>query len=531
MYEYMTQQFLADELLFYLRKSRTDDPLLTVEEVLARHEARLDEWVGRNATGGPVPEDNRFREVGSGETIASRTKIQELLRRVEDPKVKAVVVVEPSRLSRGDLEDIGYLVKLLRYTNTKVVTLDRGTYDLNNDRDREDFERELMRGNDYLEYTKKVLNAGKLQSVKAGNFLYTAPYGYKKIEIKEHGQRPYFTLEPIPEEAAAVVRIFELYSQGLGYARIARLLDAEHFPTPHRSEFWKPESIPTMLENVHYTGKVRWQARKDAIRIEEGQVIKSRPRNKDHLVFEGKHPAIVSQELWDAVQAMRGRIARNPFGKEMTNPLAGLMWCSCGRAMTQRRYKNKDGTRYAESRYFCTSKTHCTTASALAPDVMAEVVRVLEEAIEDFEVRISNGADDCAEQHRQLMDRLEKRLAALRDLEAKQWNEKLTGKMPPHVFDRLNGKTVAEIEEVQQALYDAKSSVPEPVDLQERVVAFREALEALQDPDAPTKEVNGLLKACIERIDYHRDCYTNRSGGRQKGAMPTPIQMHFTLRI
>jgi DNA invertase Pin-like site-specific DNA recombinase len=530
MYEYMMQQFAADELLFYLRKSRTDDPLLTVEEVLARHEARLDEWVGRNATGGPVPEDNRFREVGSGETIASRTKIQELLRRVEDPKVKAVVVVEPSRLSRGDLEDIGYLVKLLRYTNTKVVTLDRGTYDLNNDRDREDFERELMRGNDYLEYTKKVLNAGKLQSVKAGNFLYTAPYGYKKIEVKEHGQRPYFTLEPIPEQAAAVNRIFELYSQGLGYARIARKLDEEHF-TPPKGSHWNPESFPQMLENVHYIGKVRWQARKDVMRVEDGQVIKSRPRNNDYLVFEGKHPAIVSQELWDKVQAMRGRITRNPHGLALTNPLAGLMWCSCGRAMTRRRFLNKDGSIRAESRYFCTSKTHCRVASALVSDVMGGVIRKLEETIADFEVRINNGTDDCAEQHRQLIDRLEKKLATLRDLEAKQWDEKLTGKMPPHVFDRLNSRTVAEIEEVQQALYDAKSSVPEPVDIQERIIAFRDALEALQDPDAPPKEVNRLLKACIERIDYHRDCYTNRGGGRQKGAVPTPIQMHFTLRI
>lgn len=530
MYEYMMQQFAADELLFYLRKSRTDDPLLTVEEVLARHEARLDEWVGRNATGGPVPENNRYREVGSGETIASRTKIQELLRRIEDPKVKAIVVVEPSRLSRGDLEDIGYLVKLLRYTNTKVVTLDRGTYDLNNDRDREDFERELMRGNDYLEYTKKILNAGKLASVKEGHFLYTAPYGYKKIEVKEGGGRSYFTLEPIPEQAAAVNRIFELYCEGLGCARIARRLDEEQFQPPKGSH-WNPESFPQMLENVHYIGKVRWQARKAVMRVEDGQVIKSRPRNEDCLVFEGKHPAIVSQELWDKVQEMRGRITRNPHGLELTNPLAGLLVCRCGRAMTQRRHLNKDGTIRAVSRYVCTSKVGCDVASVTSPEVFGEVVRVLRETIADFEVRLENGSNDCAEQHRQLIDRLEKRLTKLQDLEAKQWDEKLKGAMPPHIFDRLNAQTVAEIEEVQRTLYDAKSSMPEPIDIQERIVTFKAAMEALQDPDAPFKEVNQLLKKCIERIDYSRDRYSYKSGGIKKGAAPTPIQMHFTLRI
>lgn len=530
MYDYIMQQFLADELLFYLRKSRTDDPLLTVEEVLARHEARLDEWAEKNTSGGHVPEENRFREVGSGETIADRPRMQELLRRVESPKVKAVVIVEPSRLSRGDLEDIGYIVKILRYTNTKVITLDRGVYDLNNDRDREDFERELMRGNDYLEYTKKVLNAGKLQSVRAGNFLYTAPYGYKKIEVKNDGPRPYFTLEPIPEEAAGVNRIFELYRQGMGYARIAMQLEAEHFPPPKRSTHWKAESLPQMLENVHYIGKVRWQARKDVIRVEDGQVIKSRPRNEDYLVFEGKHPAIVSQELWDAVQAMRGKITRNTTKKELTNPLAGLMWCSCGRAMNQRKFLNKEGKERAAARYICTSKPPCRSiASAKTTDVMDEVVRVLREAIEDFEVRINNGTDDCAEQHRKLIHRLEKKLTALRDLEIKQWDEKLKGAMPPHIFDRLNAQTVAEIEEVKDALYEANSSMPAPVDLGERIITFKAALEAVQDPDVPVKEANRLLKACIERIDYHRDRYSE--GGTPKGVEATPIQMHFTLRI
>lgn len=528
MYNYITQQFLADELLFYLRKSRTDDPLLTVEEVLARHEARLNEWVERNATGGPVPEENRFREVGSGETIESRPRLQELLRRVESPKVKAIVVVEPSRLSRGDLEDIGYIVKILRYTNTKVITLDRGVYDLNNDRDREDFERELMKGNDYLEYAKKVMNAGKLQSVRAGNFLYTAPYGYKKIEVKDDGPRSYFTLEPIPEQAAGVVRLFELYSQGLGYARIANQLDAEGFPPP-KSGHWKAEALPQMLENVHYIGKVRWQARKAVIRVEDGQVIKSRPRNNDCLVFEGKHPAIVSQELWDAVQAIRGKITRNTTKKELSNPLAGLMWCSCGRAMQQHKYVNKDGKERAAARMDCTSKKSCGCASAKAADVMADVVKKLKEAIEDFEVRVENGSDDCAEQHRQLIERLERRLTKLQDLEAKQWNEKLKGAMPSHVFDKLNAQTVAEIEEVQHTLYEARSSMPEPVDLGERIVTFKAALEALQDPDAPVKEVNRLLKECIERIDYHREKYSN--GGTPKGMVATPIEMHYTLRI
>ena len=57
-------QFKADEILVYLRKSRTDDPLLTVEEVLAKHETILDEWAEKNL-GCKIPEENKFREVVS----------------------------------------------------------------------------------------------------------------------------------------------------------------------------------------------------------------------------------------------------------------------------------------------------------------------------------------------------------------------------------------------------------------------------------------------------------------------------------
>lgn len=86
-----------DGIILYLRKSRTDDPILSVEEVLAKHEQMLDEWVERNLPGlGRVPEENRYREVVSGETLDSRPKVQEVLRRIESPRIKAVLIVEPA---------------------------------------------------------------------------------------------------------------------------------------------------------------------------------------------------------------------------------------------------------------------------------------------------------------------------------------------------------------------------------------------------------------------------------------------------
>ena len=122
MYNYIDfTQFKADEILVYLRKSRTDDPLLSVEEVLAKHEAILDEWAEKYL-GEKIPEENKFREIVSGETIADRPEVQTVLKKIESPKYKAILIVEVQRLSRGDLEDAGRLIKLLRYTNTLVIT-------------------------------------------------------------------------------------------------------------------------------------------------------------------------------------------------------------------------------------------------------------------------------------------------------------------------------------------------------------------------------------------------------------------------
>ena len=149
-----------EQYLIYLRKSRSDNPNETIEEVLAKHEIMLQEYAVREF-GHKIPEENIYREVVSGESIESREEIKKILSRIEDPNIKGVIVVEPSRLSRGDLLDCGRLINDLRYTKTLVVT-PYMTYDLENKMERKFFQDELLRGNDYLEYTKEILWRGRV---------------------------------------------------------------------------------------------------------------------------------------------------------------------------------------------------------------------------------------------------------------------------------------------------------------------------------------------------------------------------------
>jgi hypothetical protein len=119
--------------------------------------------------------------------------VQKVLKQIESPKIKAILIVEVQRLSRGDLEDAGRLIKLLRYTNTLVITQPK-TYDLRDEYDRDAFERELKRGNEFLEYQKKIMNRGTLLSVSQGNYVGSIPpYGYNKVWITE-GKRKCPTL-------------------------------------------------------------------------------------------------------------------------------------------------------------------------------------------------------------------------------------------------------------------------------------------------------------------------------------------------
>jgi len=122
----------------------------------------------------------------------------------------------------------------------------------------------------------------------------------------------------------------------------------------------------------------------------------------------------------------------------------------------------------------------------------------------DFEVRVESGEDDSFEIHNRLVERLERKLQELEELELAQWDKYTKKEMPKRIFDKLNAQVVEEIEEVQQALCTAKDSTPEPLDLKEKLSTLKEILNQIDDPNANITKLNALLKTCIERITYRR---------------------------
>lgn len=498
-----------EEVLEYLRKSQSDDPLMTVEEVLAKHEAILDEW-SEKYLGGKVPEENKFREVVSGETLKDRPEIQKVLRLIESPKIKAVKVVEPQRLTRGDLEDIGKLMNLLKYTDTAVITPER-TYNLRDEYDWDALKRELERGNDYLKYTKKILARGRLLSVSQGNYMgSTPPYGFNKTHVMD-GKKRCPTLEENPDEANVVRMIFDMYvNQNMGRTLICHRLDELGIKPPKESQ-WSPTTIREMFRNVHYIGKVRWNWRQTVKIVENSEVIKKRSPNLDeYLVYEGRHDGIVSQELFDAAQAKLGKNPRIPSRVKIRNPFAGILYCrKCGKIMVLKYYRDKNGNEKCAPRIMCSDQTRCGLGSCTFDELIDKVAEILKQCIEDFEIRIENNEGDSAKLHANLIKTLEKKKKDLEAKELKQWEMQSdpdeSKRMPEEIFHKLNAKLRKDKEEIQDALCKAYESMPEPVDYEEKVALFTEALETLKNPDADIGLKNELLKACIERIDFYKE--------------------------
>ena len=499
-------KFYNYETLDYGRKSRTDDPLLSVEEVLDKHDKIIEEYAEKYL-GGPIPEENKYREVGSAESLDSRPEILRLLKAIENPAIKAVAVVEVQRLSRGDLEDAGRLIRILRYTNTYVITPMK-IYDLRDEYDRDAFERELKRGNEYLEYFKKIQARGKLASVKEGNYVGSvAPYGFDRIE-KTDGKKTYHTLIERKDQADVVRMVFNWYcNEDIGVTAICRRLEDLGVKTKTGGKYWRTYQIFSMLENVHYIGCVRWNWRKTIKIIEDQEIKKLRPKAKvdEYLIFEGKHDGIISEEIFYKARDIKGKRHRTKQDLTLKNPFSGIMYCKCGAKMGYNTYRRK-GVEYAPPKLVCNNQVHCKSGSVIFDEIYRDVCNIIKDCVQDFELRIENNQDDSFKLHKDLVDRLEKKLKELEEKEVKQWEDQYNPEiaMPQEIFKKLNQKLLVEKEEVQKALAKAKGSIPKQVDYREEMLKFEDALDALEDPDVDAKIKNQYLKNIIDKIEYER---------------------------
>ena len=484
----------TEAYIIYLRKSRADNQDESVEEVLAKHEAMLQELAEREL-GGRIPEHLILREVVSGETIDERPKMGELLELIGNPAVKAVLVVEPQRLSRGDLEDCGRVVNAFRYSNTQVMTIQM-TYDLKNKMHRKFFEQELMRGNDYLEYTKEILWRGRIAAVKKGSYIGNiAPFGFNKV-YDDVGP----TLEH-NENADAVRLAFDMYvNQGKTYLEIARHLDAIGVK-PMKGEIWEKSSIRSMLRNEHYIGKVRFGGHKTEKVFANGEVTTRRSipvEAENIIVAEGRHTAIVTREIFDQAREIMDNNPRAKWDAPLQNILAGLMFCSkCGKAMAKHPYKR------ARDRYKCANRNGCGSKSAPVDEVLEALVYALEnEKLPELEVALKNNEGNSLAIQQKQLDNMRKELGDLKKQEMKQYDLLEKEIYTEEIFQMRNKELHAEMDSLKSKIFEVSRALPKEIDYGKKIVRLKDAIAGLRDDEISITAKNKLLKTIIKRIDY-----------------------------
>lgn len=504
-----------EEVIIYLRKSRKDDPNESVEETLSRHRTSLQEHSVREF-GGPVPPANIYEEIGSAESIAGRTEIKRVLARIEDPAIRGCLVVEPSRISRGDLGDCDRVIKSFQLTGTLVIT-PMMVYDLDKKMERKFFQDELIRGRDFYEYMRDIQWMGRVRSAKRGAYLAGhAPFGYTKIK-----QGKIATLEP-NDDADTVRLMFHKYTQeGESIRGIARYLNSQQIPSPEGG-LWAAPTVKQILSNPHYTGVVVYNVKKTVEVLEGGQIIKKREKAPEDEIItaDGVHPAIIDADTFAQAQ---NRILTNPRVKKrhkLVNPLAGILYCGkCGRAMDLRVY----GTTL--SRLRCSGASQCFRTAPAAQVVEALLLSLENSELPDLRVKLQNDDGNSRKIQQKLLDKLQKQLAALLSQEEKQFELLETGTYTTEVFERRHSELRLKIDACEEAIESARATMPEFVDYAERIVSLESAIAALRDDDMTAEEKNKILKSIIKRVEFTGEPH---DGTDQRGKKPAE---NFTLEV
>ena len=488
-----------EQYIIYLRKSRQDDPSETVEEVLEKHETMLQEYALREF-GHKIPEGNIYREVVSGESIDDREEIKEVLTRIADPNIKGVLVIEPSRLSRGDLIDCGHLIDAFRYSKTQVVT-PYMTYDLENKMERKFFQDELLRGNDYLEYTKEILWRGRIAAAKRGCYAVggPAPLGYKKVKDGKD-----WILEVVPEKAELVRQIFDWYVRdGMTPWGICKKLQEMGIKTSTGKTRWDDVTIRQILANKHYRGLIVFNSSRTVTVIENNEKVKRRVKQnpEDVIIAKGRQPAIIDEETFEAAQLLVTPNPRNQDNFALKNPLSAILKCGkCGGAIVRGGGSNPLTGGF---RYTCRSqKPRCCKAVPEAK-VLASVIHTLEHIeLPQLQLKAKNDEGNAIKIHQHAIDKLKKELIDLEEQEEKLFTLLETNVYTPEMFSRRHTILTAKIDACKEELEKAKRSMPKAVDYKERAETLQEAINLLKDKTALAEDQNNLLKTIVDHIDF-----------------------------
>lgn len=482
----------------YLRKSREDEEREKMGrgETLARHRRIIESLASEN--GHEIL--HWYTEVKSGETIAARTEIKNLLSDLADGKWDVVYAVEASRLGRGGGSDQEKIINAFRYTQTHLIT-EMKTYDPESRGDMRQLKSELRSSEDELDAISTRLVRGKYQAAKEGVWQSTGrtPYGWKAVRIKGLWQ-----LEP-DENHESMLRIYDLLESGENYSSIARILTEDGIPTPRGGDHWRHQTVKSIAENVANCGLVMYGKRHVVREFDRDTfgVVKTKRNNPEPIVSRGLHygKGGISEERFERLTKKSVNNARLHKDKVLINPLSGLLRCGkCGYAMSMHRMSSGKSAalfyQHPRSKNMLGDCDGCRAARA--DQVITMLIDALEKIAEDVTIEASKPQSEADQ------SRIKSIQAAIKKEETARRKAMEAFEANIYTIEELRerkSKADAAIESLKKRLKDHE---PKRVSA-DAPVKIRRCIDLLRDEGVSAQDKNDLLKSIIERIDYYND--------------------------
>ncbi|SEM20307.1 site-specific DNA recombinase [Staphylococcus hominis] len=298
----------------------------------------------------------------SGKSM-NRPELHRMLNDAKNGKLDCVMVYKTNRLARNT-SDLLTIVEELHRQNVEFFSLSE-RMEVKNSTGKlmlqilasfSEFERNTILENIYT---------GQRQRALEGYYQGNLPLGYnnipdnkKELMINQH-------------EANIVKYIFESYAKGHGYRKIANALNHKGYVTKKGNPF-SISAVTYILSNPFYIGKIQFAKYKD------WNDKRRKGLNDKPVIAEGKHTPIISQSLWDKVQARKKQVSKKPqvHGKG-TNLLTGIIACpQCSASMSASITVNtlKDGTKKRIRYYSCSNFRNKGSKVCSANSVRADVI-------------------------------------------------------------------------------------------------------------------------------------------------------------
>jgi site-specific DNA recombinase len=360
-----------------------------------------------------VHRDNVYVDDGiSGAEFERRPGLQAMLAAAARGEFRVLVVSEQKSLGR-EIFGVGALIKQLAENGVEVWSY-MGAKSLTPEDaiGKAMFSLQAYGDEAHREATSRRNHEGATSKHARGHVVGGRVFGYRNVDVcngtDEHGRplRSHVDREVDPEQAATVVRIFEMFASGVGLKGIAKRLTDEGVPgpkpfarkdgtglAPYRG--WAPSTVRAILGREDYRSVYVWN-RSRKREVLSGKV-KQRPRPESEWKrIEKPHWRIVSDDLWNCVAERRrdveatsvrltgGRLSGRPPKDKTLNLLAGIAKCGvCSGGLTVETYFTKAG-QPRRAHYVCNRRRASGACSNTLRVPVADMEDAVLTAIEDI---------------------------------------------------------------------------------------------------------------------------------------------------